>query len=305
MPLRLMPVAVALTLVLSACAVNQPPLVIEPFLSVLTTADARQTEIRIIPPTNGCRPCDAIVFSHGFNLSHSQYDALTDVWAAAGYLVIAPLHMDSEAHPERANINPATTLESRLHDIIAVVARLDDTQSPLVPGLRYSGRYFAAGHSFGGAIAQLAGGATTDDESPSLMTRLSSTPEAIIAISPPGTIEGYYTPRGWRHIKRPHLVVTGTTDIVPGIAPEWDAHLDSFKSSPANLSFGLVFDDMDHYFDGEFGRIKSNADPYRVAAVATLNTIVLRFMASTGDSNNSPRDYWDDLNSDQVQALLR
>lgn len=305
MHLRRSLTALVFSALLSGCATDQPLLVSEPFLSVLPTADARETEIRVFPPTNGCRPCDAIVFSHGFNLSHSQYDILIDSWTEAGYLVVAPLHMDSEAHPERANIDPRKTLDPRLEDFIAVVAKLDDTQSPLVPGLRYSGRYVAAGHSYGAAIAQLAGGATTDNESPSLMTRLASTPEAIVAISPPGTIEGAYTARGWRHIQRPHMVVTGTTDILPGIAPQWEAHLDSFESSPAELSFALVFDDMDHYFDGAFGRGNGTSDPYSLAAIAELNSAMLRFMQSANDGKTSAAEFWTELNSDQAEARTR
>ena len=110
---------------LTACASSEtPPAQPEGYTTTLRDADDRTVSVRVWPPGSACQTCDAIVFSHGNNLAFDQYDVLVEPWAAAGYLVIAPLHVDSESHPDREQFVREQVFQARLRDIDAIIAAL-------------------------------------------------------------------------------------------------------------------------------------------------------------------------------------
>src|SRR3954454_20010835 len=51
-------------------------------------------QVKVSAPTTGNR-LPIIVFSHGFGSSLDGYGPLTDYWAAHGFVVIQPTHLDS------------------------------------------------------------------------------------------------------------------------------------------------------------------------------------------------------------------
>lgn len=51
-------------------------------------------QVRVSAPTNG-RNLPIIVFSHGSGSSLEGYGPLVDFWAAHGFVVIQPTHLDS------------------------------------------------------------------------------------------------------------------------------------------------------------------------------------------------------------------
>ena len=54
----------------------------------------RDVPVRVSAPTSG-QDLPVILFSHGFGSSSRAYGPLTDYWAAHGFVVIQPTHLDS------------------------------------------------------------------------------------------------------------------------------------------------------------------------------------------------------------------
>ena len=50
--------------------------------------------VRVSAPTTG-RDLPVVVFSHGMTLTMDNYAPLADFWAARGFVVIQPTHLDS------------------------------------------------------------------------------------------------------------------------------------------------------------------------------------------------------------------
>ncbi|HPF26854.1 MAG: alpha/beta hydrolase [Steroidobacteraceae bacterium] len=270
----------------------------------LSAPRGREVSMRVLYPAPRCQHCGVIVFSHGAYASPARYDALLTAWAKGGWVVVAPLHVDSEDHPDRANYEQSESLRLRLEDYdLAVASYGGKTPTMILPGVETSGDVIAAGHSYGALIAQIAGGARLDGSFTAASTR-APLPLAVVAISPPGPIPNYVSSAGWSQIKVPQLVISGTTDIVPGIAPEWNLHMASYEAAPAGKAYALVFDRMDHYFNGAYGRLQP-IDASTELAVQKLNAEILRFAKAMHDRDPAMADQWIANSSAGVKAIAR
>jgi pimeloyl-ACP methyl ester carboxylesterase len=190
----------------------------------LTLADGRVVPLRLWEPAG--RPQALVAFSHGANSRPDKYDRLCERLAAAGYRVIAPTHADSPDHPGGGTIPREAGIPMRLADMRAILA-----QAGSLPAI-------AAGHSYGALIAQMLGGA-----GPTPPERVA----AVIAWSPPGPFPPAITAQTWASLARPQLVVTGTADTLPIMAPTWDVHRVSFDAAPGPAAL-FVGEGVDHYF---------------------------------------------------------
>ncbi|MBC7519770.1 MAG: alpha/beta fold hydrolase [Sandarakinorhabdus sp.] len=191
----------------------------------LILADGRPVPLRIWRPAG--KPKSLIAFSHGANSRPDKYDRLFAPLAAGGHLVVAALHADSPDHPGGGKIAREVGIPMRMADMRAVLAQYGK-------GLPH----IAAGHSYGALIAQMLGGAS------------GTTPEplkAVVAWSPPGPFPPGITAETWKTMARPQLVVTGTADTLPMMAPTWDVHRVSFDVAPGP-SVLFVGEGVDHYF---------------------------------------------------------
>lgn len=236
----------------------------------LAAPGGRVIPVRVYAPAKGCRGCTLVIFSHGNFATPERYDVLLDAWAAHGLVVAAPLHTDSEEYPDgkRYPDSRATRFEDwRVVDAAMRGARLK--------GIRFSGKVVAAGHSYGALIAEVAGGARLAQEGG--LARDWRMPTAVVAISPPGVIPAFVSTQGFARIERPTLVVTGTTDVLPGFVDRWASHLDSYEAAPTGRGYALTFDGMNHYFNGAYGR-PTAAGSAAAPQVARLNTLVLNFI---------------------------
>lgn len=191
----------------------------------LALADGRIVPLRIWQPKG--KPKSLIAFSHGANSRPDKYDRLFAALAAAGHHVVAPLHADSPDHPGGGKIAREDGIPMRMADMRAVLAQFGTG----VP-------HIAAGHSYGALIAQMLGGASGTAPEPV---------KAVVAWSPPGPFPPGITADTWKTMARPQLVVTGTADMLPMMAPTWDVHRVSFDVAPAP-SVLFVGDGVDHYF---------------------------------------------------------
>jgi dienelactone hydrolase len=190
---------------------------------------------RLVPLTLVARPGAAhgvILFSHGALSSPAKNRAIIDRWADSGFVVIAPLHADSTdwtgAKPTREQ-----QTEWRLADMQLARAQLPQLAAGAGISLD-AAPVIAAGHSFGALIAML-------DADPATV--------AVIGFSPPGPLPGLSIPV----VRKPLLTITGTADVLPMIAPQWQAHLHGHEQAEGP-ALAYVATGADHYFGGVFGR---------------------------------------------------
>lgn len=246
-----------LTLIAALCALMTAPLAASPRV-IETTLDngaGRRVPVTLVVPERRLR--GVIAFSHGALSNPAKYAALTMRWAEAGYFVAAPLHGDST---DWTGTKPAQAEQMpwRLADMRLVAAQMRALARSA--GVRL-GRapLHAAGHSFGALIA-----IAWDD--PAIVS--------VIAVSPPGPLPGLAMPPE----TRPLLVVTGTKDSFPVIAPRWQDHLTAYHQA-RGPALAYVGTDADHYFGGIYGRPELPG-PHADAAFAELVPLSLAFLRS-------------------------
>jgi len=177
-----------------------------------------------------------VVFSHGFGGAPEAYGRLLTAWARHGFTVIAPLHVDSQKHPNRDATGQVAFL-TRLEDLSVARAEAARTHpgKPLI----------VAGHSFGSLMSLIEGGAVTvagPMGDPAV--------KGVIAFSSAGNIPNVVTPETYSTLAGPLLVITGDRDLVPGFADDWRDHRVPFDASPAGDKTLLIFAGADHQLPG-------------------------------------------------------
>src|SRR5690554_5174056 len=105
-------------------SVSTPVVSVKP---VVLSAPGRgeDLQVRVSAPTIG-RDLPIIVFSHGFGGSLDSYGPLVDFWAAHGFVVIQPTHLDSRT----LNLPPDDPRSSliwriRVEDLKRILDELD------------------------------------------------------------------------------------------------------------------------------------------------------------------------------------
>ncbi|MEQ8514670.1 MAG: alpha/beta hydrolase [Chromatocurvus sp.] len=284
------------TVAVSGAAVQQRDLEI-------AADNGRVVPTRVFAPTNGCDDCALVIFSHGAFSTYDRYDALLLPWTEAGFVVAAPLHVDSEAHPNRDDYPQDAALPTRVDDYLALRDRLTEPARLQSMGVSLSGEVIAAGHSFGALIAQIAGGANPPTVSGEVLAALAAqAPGAVVAISPPPAMKGYIDSSHWSQIGVPMLVVTGTTDVIPNFVSDWRDHLLSYEAASDDRAYALVFDGADHYFNGAFGRPTPQGERME-AVIGSLNQSIIAFIhAVEADASPVETPAWRAL-PDSVRQL--
>lgn len=229
-------------------------------LSMTAGSGRRVPTTVFFPGSAGTYPI--IAFSHGAFAAPRRYDAMLSPLAAAGYIVIAPMHRDSEEFGLDKAPSQQEVWATRNKDLTLALSLPSEVRSMLenrgiVPN---DSAKVAMGHSYGALIAQLAGGARalipvgagSDAQSGDEAAKLRS----VIAWSPPGPTPGMMADTGWASMAAPSLTITGTKDVLPGFIDDWQAHTSSFDAAPSGKKALWVGEDVDHYFGGAFGRIK-------------------------------------------------
>ncbi len=211
-------------------------------------------QVRVSFPVTG-RELPVIVFSHGFGSSMDGYGPLADYWAAHGFAVIQPTHLDSRTvglPPE----DPRTPLiwRLRIDDLKLVLDRLELIED-LVPGLGGRidhSRIAVAGHSWGGQTASMLLGARVLDAEGAPGEDLSDPRiKAGVLLATPGLGGADLTPFAAEHfpfmnpsfarMTTPTLVVAGDRDqsALSVRGPEWFA--DPYLHSPGDKSLLTLF----------------------------------------------------------------
>ncbi|MGG4495463.1 alpha/beta hydrolase family protein [Brevibacillus reuszeri] len=129
---------------------------------VLSAPDrGEDLQVRVSAPATG-RELPIIVFSHGFGWSLDGYGPLADFWAAHGFVVIQPTHLDSRT----LNLPPDDPRKPRIwrfrvEDMKRILDQLDllEASVPGLTGRLDRSRIAAAGHSWGGQTVSMLLGA--------------------------------------------------------------------------------------------------------------------------------------------------
>lgn len=205
-----------------------------------------------------------VLFSHAAGGTPQAYAGLFDLWSRAGFMVVAPLHVDSRRHPRVADYTLQTAFPLRIADMAAAGA----FAANVAPGAPVA----AAGHSYGSLNAMIRGGALE-----AMIHGRDPSTKAVLAFSSPGVIPGLIGPDAFAALTTPLLMITGDRDVVPGFIPDPRAHLAPFETSPAGGKALWIGNGVDHFFGNAI--VGAGKDPAQTAAfdqAAALSVVYLQ-----------------------------
>lgn len=241
--------------------------------TVLTAPDGRAVPVRVTWPRAARGRLPLLVLSHGANGTLDGL-ALFQRGLTRGRIVAAPRHPDSEANPDLAKVDRNAVLAQRMADMVLVLDSVPALER--LSGTRIDTKNIAAGgHSYGALIAQALGGAE-------VMGRIwrDARVRRVVAFSPPGPFPPLITASGWAKIAVPQFVETGTADVVPPLAPQWQAHMVSFDAANVPGSVLWVGNGVDHYFGNRIQRLTRVA-PHQGAQFAAAIGLADAFLRGT------------------------
>jgi fermentation-respiration switch protein FrsA (DUF1100 family) len=269
---------------------------------VLLDAPHRGEElrVRISAPSDG-DGLPVVLLSHGFGSSLDGYGPLADHWAAHGFVVVQPTHLDSRTVGlPRDDPRTPSLWRLRVADMKLLLDRLDVLEAA-VPGL--SGRVdpnrvAAAGHSFGGQTAGVLLGLRVLDPETGRGEDLSDPRiRAGVLLATAGTGGADLTPFAaerfpfmnpdFGRMSTPALVVAGDKDDSPLSVrgPEWLA--DPYVLGPGRKSLLTVFG-AEHSLGGIVGheaRETTDEDPALVALIQRVTLAYLRHSLGVADAD--------------------
>ncbi|WP_224391191.1 chlorophyllase [Pseudonocardia sp. ICBG1293] len=264
----------------------------------------RPLELTVSAPVTGTG-LPVIVFSHGhgasaFLSSRHGYRPLVDFWAAHGFVVVQPTHLDAGMLGLRDADDPDAPLywRSRTRDVTDILDHLPTVEAD-VPGLvgRIDrSRIVAAGHSLGGHTTCLLLGMRVRDPVDGAEVDLRDPRvRAGVVMAAPGigddladwaaTHYPVLRHADFSRMHAPALVVAGTRDLDPHFSERLGYRSDAYTHSPGPKTL-LSVTDGEHMLSGVSGfdvAETTDEDPERVAAVRALAWAYLRSTLYPGD----------------------
>ncbi|MFF8953359.1 alpha/beta hydrolase family protein [Streptomyces sp. NPDC014940] len=253
--------------------------------------------VKVTAPSSG-QALPVIVFSHGNGWSLDGYEPLVDRWAAAGFVVVQPTHLDSRRNAIGWD-DPrfATVWRVRIADLHAILDNLGDILAQAGLETRADRERIAvAGHSWGAQTAGAVLGARVLDAEGvpgEDFSHPAVSAGALIAATGTGDT---LTPFAAEHLPfmrpdfstmaTPALVVAGGKDQsqLSTRGPEW--FTDAYHLGPAPKSL-LTIAEAEHTMGGVAGeRVAetTDEDPARVAFLADTIAAYLRAALGLDDA---------------------
>ncbi|WP_328921196.1 MULTISPECIES: alpha/beta fold hydrolase [unclassified Streptomyces] len=258
---------------------------------VLSAPDrGEDLQVRVSAPATGDN-LPVIVFSHGFGWSMNGYAPLADFWAASGFVVLQPTHLDSRTLGLAAE-DPRTPRiwRFRIEDLTRVLDGLDILEAS-VPGLAGRldhDRIAVAGHSWGAQTASTLLGARvldSDGVPGKDMSDARVKAGVLLALTglgddlTPFAAENFPFMRpSFDSMTTSALIVAGDNDQshLSNRGPDW--FTDPYTCSPGSKSLLTLFE-AEHSLGGIAGyEVAETTDesPARVALIQQLTTVFLR-----------------------------
>lgn len=257
-------------------------------------------DVRVSAPVTG-RELPVILLSHGHGNSNYLSSLLgcaplADFWAAHGFVVLQPTHLDSTTLSRSVDPNdPEGPLfwRSRGEDMKRILDQLDRIEAsvPELSGRLDRSRIAAVGYSLGGhTAAMLLGARLADPKDGTEVDMADSRIKAGVLIAPPGRGGADLSAFAAEHypfllhpsfgqMTTPALVVTGDKDVSPRFTArgaDWRADAYFLSSGPKCL---LTLFGAEHSFGGISGydaAETTDENPERLAAVQRLTWAYLR-----------------------------
>ena len=260
---------------------------------ILLPAPGRGTDIalRLSAPVTGT-DLPVILFSHGHGQSLHAYGPLINHWAAQGFAVIQPTHLDSRQlalaadDPRRPEI-----WRHREQDLVQILDTLAELEAavPTLRGRLDHGRIAVAGHSWGAQTASMVLGATHPDPADgSTVSRADPRVKAGVLMAIPGSGGANLSPFAAENfpfmnpdfaaMTPPVLVVAGDADngAMSVRGPDW--WREAYDLAPAPKALFTVFGG-EHSLGGipdYEARETTDESPARLAAVQDVTTAWLK-----------------------------
>ncbi|OBZ97151.1 chlorophyllase [Pararhizobium polonicum] len=254
-------------------------------------------QVRVSLPIAG-DTLPVIIFSHGNGQSFHAYGPLADYWAAHGFAVIQPTHLDSRMlglapdDPRRPQF-----WRYREQDLAAVLDGLEriENEAMMIRGRLDHSRIAVAGHSWGAQTASTLLGAThPDPDDGSMVNRKDNRVKAGVLLAAPGRGNDLteYAAHTYPFMYPDFSAMTASTLIIVGDhdvgrlsirgAGWWR---DAYDLSPSPKTLFTAFGG-EHALGGIPGyeaRETTDERPQRVAAIQRLSTAFLRSALYSGD----------------------
>lgn len=262
-------------------------------------------QLRVSAPMMGSE-LPIILLSHGLGPSNNLsslngYAPLATFWAAHGFVVIQPTHLDSRTLSlDPGTAEPPRHWRTRAEDMTNILDRLVEIETavPHLLGRLDPSKIAVAGHSMGGHTASLLLGARLTDPHDGTQVNLAEPRiKAGVLLAAPGrggdaltqfTADHYsfFLTTDFSQMTKPALVVAGdkdTSDFLTVAGADW--HTDPYVLSPGPKSLLTVFD-AEHGLGGISGydvAETTDESPERVAAIGRLTSAYLRSELYPGD----------------------
>jgi len=297
-------IGVVLTFLANASATAAPlyespdellPVKIDDSVSLSVPDAEREIPLRVVYPERG-GPFPIIVLSHGTFSSGKKYDPVAEHWAARGYVVILPDHIDANfgVVPTK-NDDMYRVSRERVVDMSRVLDSLDEIEAriPALQGRMDQNRLIAAGHSFGTQVAMLVTGLriknpTNDAITESAENRFS----LLVMLSDPGKM-ALMPENTWKGSIVPTFLATGTEDY--GLmgdgrrAADFQNEILTVDDAPDASEYLLLIDKGDHYFGGLIHKDVDTEPDHE--GLAIFNATSTAFLDGYAKNDDSAREY--------------
>ncbi len=261
-------------------------------------ARAVDLQMRVSAPVTG-HNLPVILLSHGHGMSNNLsslngYGPLANFWAAHGFVVIQPTHLDSKTLSIDPN-GPEGPLfwRSRVDDMKLILDQLDviEDSVPQIKGRLDQSRIAVVGHSLGGNTASmLLGARLTDPKDGTEVNMIEPRIKAGVLLAAPGNggadlsayaAEHYsfFRNPSFAEMTTPALVVAGDKDVSPHLTvrgADWHADPYFLSTGPKCL---LTLFGAEHGLGGISGydvAETTDENPERVALIQRLTWAYLR-----------------------------
>lgn len=260
-------------------------------------------QVRVSAPVTGSA-LPILLLSHGHgpsnHLSSSNgYAPLAHHFAAHGFVVIQPTHLDSKTLPFRSSDHPDAPLfwRSRAEDMTRILDQLDAIERafPAIAGRVDRSKVAVLGHSMGGHTASVLLGARHTGDGTDVSLAEPRIQAGVLLAAPgrgdalsPYAAEHYpfFSSIDFSTMTTPALVVAGDKDGSPFLTTAGaDWHADPYFLSPPPKALVTLFD-AGHGLGGVSGydvAETTDESPERVAAVQLLTWAYLRSQLYPGD----------------------